>query len=239
MREKQHCEMRQNDNDLIGRIMIELPKIILASASPRRAEILRTVGWPFEALAVDIDESRRDGEDAVDYVRRLALEKAEAAMAIAGRNPTPGSPAGQPGWGGAVREGALSPGAPSLYVIGADTTVAIEGHILEKPSDDADAMRMLRLLNSRWHKVLTGLAVVDCSTSFMRVAHEETEVKFAALSDGEIQWYVATREPMDKAGAYAIQGLGSRFIERINGDYFNVVGLPVRLLYEVIKSEEK
>src|SRR5437016_4830679 len=90
------------------RIMIELPKIILASASPRRAEILRTVGWPFETLAVDIDESRREGEDATDYVRRLALEKAAAAAALAGRNPTSGSPAGQPGWGGAVREGAAS-----------------------------------------------------------------------------------------------------------------------------------
>ena len=107
------------------------------------------------------------------------------------------------------------------------------------PIDDADATLMLRLLNNRWHKVMTGVAVVDRTTSFTRVAHEETEVKFAPLSDAEIQWYVATREPMDKAGAYAIQGLGSRLIERIKGDYFNVVGLPVRLLYELIRSAEE
>ena len=206
--------------------MIELPKIILASASPRRADILRTVGWPFETLAVHIDESRREGEDATDYVQRLALGKAEAAAAIAGRNPT-------------VREGALSPCTPSPYVIGADTTVAIDGHILEKPTDAADATRMLRLLNNRWHKVMTGVAVVDRTTSFTKVAQEETEVKFAPLSDAEIQWYVATGEPTDKAGAYAIQGLGARFIERIKGDYFNVVGLPVRLLYDLIRSAEK
>jgi septum formation protein len=189
-------------------IMIELPKIILASASPRRAEILRTVGWPFETLTVDIDETRREGEDATDYVQRLALEKAEAAAAQRG----------------------------DLTVIGADTTVAIDGHILEKPTDEADAARMLRLLNNRWHKVMTGVAVVDRTNSVTRVAHEETEVKFAPLSDAEIQWYVASGEPMDKAGAYAIQGLGARFIERIKGDYFNVVGLPVRLLYEMMRS---
>ena len=207
--------------------MIELPNIILASASPRRAEIVRTVGWPFETLAVHIDESRREGEDATDYVQRLALEKAEAAAAISGRNPT-------------VREGAgPSPSPHALYVIGADTTVAIDGHILEKPTDEADATRMLRLLDNRWHKVMTGVAVVDRTTTFTRVAHEETEVKFAPLSDAEIQWYVATREPMDKAGAYAIQGLGARFIERIKGDYFNVVGLPVRLPYDLIRSAEE
>ena len=95
---------------------------------------------------------------------------------------------------------------------------------------------MLRILSNRWHKVMTGVAVVDRTRSFTRVAYEETEVKFALLSDAEIQWYVATGETMDKAGAYAIQGLGARFIECIRGDYFNVVGLPVRLLYELIKS---
>ena len=221
--------------DLIGRIVIELPKIILASASPRRVEIMNTAGWPFETLAVNIDESRRAGEAAADYVQRLALDKAEAAAAIAGGNATPGSPAGQPGWRGAVSEGAAS--SPCVrYVIGADTTVTIDDYILEKPIDDADATRMLRLLSNRWHKVMTGVAVVDRARPFKRVAYEETEVKFALLSDAEIQWYVATGETMDKAGAYAIQGLGARFIEGIRGDYFNVVGLPVRLLYELIKS---
>ena len=196
--------------------MLELPKIILASASLRRAEILRTVGWPFETLVVNIDESRRENEGAAGYVQRLAGEKAEAAAAIIGRNPT-------------VREGAVA----TLVVVAADTTVVIDGHILEKPVDDKDAKRMLRLLNNRWHQVLTGIALID-SAAHMTIAHEQTEVKFAAMSDEDIDWYVATGEPRDKAGAYAIQGLGARFIEEINGDYFNVVGLPVRLLYELI-----
>ena len=186
--------------------MTELPKIILASASPRRAEILRTVCWPFDTLAVDIDETRRQDEDAVTYVQRLARQKAETAAAR----------------------------TVGLNVVGADTTVVIDGEILEKPVDANDARRMLCLLNSRWHKVLTGVAVVDRKNSEPRVAYQETEVKFAAISDDEIDWYVAGGEPMDKAGAYAIQGAGARFIEGIRGDYYNVVGLPLRLLYELI-----
>ena len=188
--------------------MIDLPKIILASASPRRAEILRTVGWPFETRPVNIDESRRPDEGAVAYVTRLAREKAQAA-------------AGQ---------------AQHLTIVAADTTVVIDDHILEKPLDHQDAKRMLRLLNNRWHQVLTGVALFDVTTSAMTIAHESTEVKFAAMSDEEIDWYVNTGEPLDKAGAYAIQGLGSRFIEEIRGDYFNVVGLPVRLLYDLVKQ---
>ena len=189
--------------------MIELPKIILASASPRRAEILRTVGWPFETLPVNIDESRQPDEDAVAYVTRLAREKAQAAAAQ----------------------------AQHLTIVAADTTVVIDDHILEKPLDLADAKRMLRLLNNRWHQVLTGIALFDVTTSAMKIAHENTEVKFAAMSDEEIDWYVNTGEPLDKAGAYAIQGLGSRFIEGIRGDYFNVVGLPVRVLYDLMKQQ--
>lgn len=187
--------------------MFELLKIVLASASPRRAEILRTVGWPFETLPVEIDESRRESERAVDYVERLAREKAEAAT-----RRTRGQ-----------------------IIVAADTTVVIDDHILEKPMDEPDAKRMLRLLNNRWHQVLTGVAIIDANLR-LTVAHEQTEVKFGAMSDDEIDWYVATGEPMDKAGAYAIQGLGSRFIEGIKGDYFNVVGLPVRLLFELIKD---
>jgi len=186
-------------------VIIELPPIILASASPRRAEILRTVGWPFEALPVDIDESRRADEKAVDYVQRLAREKADAA---AGR-------------------------LPASVILAADTTVTIDDHILEKPAGESDARRMLQLLNNRWHRVLTGIAIINRETSRTIVAHEETEVKFAAMSEEEIDWYVNSGEPMDKAGAYAIQGLGARFIEEIKGDYFNVVGLPLRLVYEV------
>jgi septum formation protein len=188
--------------------MIELPKIILASASPRRAEILRTVGWPFETLPVNIDESRHADEGAVGYVTRLAREKAQAAAAQ----------------------------AQHLSIVGADTTVVIDKHILEKPRDHEDAKRMLRLLNNRWHQVLTGVALIEVTTSAVKIAHENTEVKFAAMSDEEIDWYVRTGEPLDKAGAYAIQGFGSRFIEGIRGDYFNVVGLPVRLLYDLVKQ---
>jgi len=185
--------------------MVELPKIILASASPRRAEILRIVGWPFETLPVNIDESRRDNEDAAGYVQRLAREKAEAAAQKA-RN---------------------------QLIVAADTTVVIDDHVLEKPVDGNDAKRMLRLLNNRWHHVLTGIAIIDAHSQ-TAIAHEQTEVKFAAMNDEQVDWYVASGEPMDKAGAYAIQGLGARFIEGIRGDYFNVVGLPVRLLYELV-----
>jgi septum formation protein len=189
-----------------GSPLILLPKIVLASASPRRSEILRTVGWPFETLPQDIDETRQPDEDAVTYVERLALGKAEAAAR--------------------QRGGAL--------VVGADTTVVIGDEILEKPYDDEDARRMLRQLSGEWHQVVTGVAIIDSSKS--RVAHATTEVKFAVMSADEIDWYVASGEPMDKAGAYAIQGPGSRFIEGIRGEYFNVVGLPVRLLYEMIQA---
>jgi septum formation protein len=187
--------------------MISGAKLILASASPRRAEILRTVGWPFAALAVDIDESRRAGEEAAAYVGRVARAKAEALR------------------------------VPGSTILGADTVVVIENEILGKPLDDEDARRMLRLLRDRWHQVLTGVALVNGETGSAKVAHEVTEVRFAAMSEDEISWYVATGEPQDKAGAYAIQGQGARFIKEIRGDYFNVVGLPVRLLYELLGTD--
>jgi len=190
--------------------VITLPKIILASASPRRAEILRIANWPFETLPVNIDETRHQGEPAATYVERLAREKAETAAA-----------------------------RTSLFdVVGADTTVAIDGHILEKPTDRDDAARMLRLLSDRWHEVLTGVAIVKRDTADIKVARQRTEVKFAAMSDQEIEMYVATGEPMDKAGAYAIQGVGARYIEEIRGEYFNVMGLPLRLLYELLTKPE-
>jgi len=188
--------------------MITCAKLILASASPRRAEILRTVGWPFEMLPVGIDESRCAGEVAVAYVERVARAKAEAA---------------------ALR-------APGSMILGADTVVVIENEIFGKPRDDEDARRMLRLLGGRWHQVLTGVALVNGETGSSKVAHEVTEVRFAQMSEDEINWYVATGEPRDKAGAYAIQGQGARFIKEIRGDYFNVVGLPVRLLYELMNE---
>jgi septum formation protein len=188
--------------------MSAVPKLILASTSPRRAEILRTFGWPFETLAVDIDESRRAGEDAATYVERVARAKADAAALRVRR----------------------------LTILGADTVVMIENEILGKPLDDEDARRMLRLLRDRWHQVLTGVALVNGETGSSKVAHEVTEVRFAEMSEDEISWYVATGEPKDKAGAYAIQGRGARFIKEIRGDYFNIVGLPVRLLYRLMSE---
>jgi septum formation protein len=182
-------------------------KLVLASASPRRAEILRAVGWPFETLAVNIDESRREGEGAVAYVERLAREKAEA---------------------GAARVNAAK------LVLGADTVVLVDERVLGKPSDDEDARAMLRLLSGRWHEVLTGVALVSKeSAAHVVVAHERTEVRFASLTETEVDWYVASREPLDKAGAYAIQGRAALFIEEIRGDYWNVVGLPVQLVYRL------
>lgn len=190
--------------------MIRLPRLILASASPRRAEILRTVNWPFESCPVDIDETRHPDEEAAVYVKRLAEEKARAAAGLRVAGST---------------------------IIGADTVVVIDEEILGKPRDEDDARRMLRQLSGRWHQVLTGIALINGASSEIRVAHETTEVKFAAMSKDEINWYVMSGEPMDKAGAYAIQGLGSRFIEGIKGDYFNVVGLPVRLLYQLFGAQ--
>jgi septum formation protein len=191
-----------------GRIVKEA--LVLASASPRRAEILRAVAWPFEKLAVDIDESRQEGEGAVAYVERLAREKAEAA---------------------AARTGA------GRLVLGADTVVVVGDEILGKPGDEEDAGRMLRLLGGRWHEVLTGVALVRGGEIAPRsVAHEKTRVRFAELSEAEIDWYVQTGEPLDKAGAYAVQGRAALFIKEISGDYWNVVGLPVQLVYKLART---
>jgi septum formation protein len=183
-----------------------MEKLWLASGSPRRAEILRAVGWPFEAMPMDIDERLAQGESAPAMVERLALEKAQAA-------------AGQRTQG---------------LVLGADTTVVVDSEILAKPEDERDARRMLRLLSGRWHEVLTGVALVRAGSDNARaVAQERTEVRFSVMSDEEIDWYVQSGEPMDKAGAYAVQGRAALFIEEIRGDYWNIVGLPVRLVYKL------
>jgi septum formation protein len=187
---------------------VELPRLVLASASPRRAEILRAVGWDFEVAPAGIDESLRAGETPVAYVERLAREKAGAAA-------------------GARLFG---------LALGADTVVVIDGEILGKPRDKGEARRMLASLRGRWHEVLTGVALVRAEDSRAVVAHERTRVRFAEMSDAEIEWYVATGEPADKAGAYAVQGRAALFVEVIEGDYWNVVGLPVRLLYELARS---
>jgi septum formation protein len=184
---------------------VHLPNLLLASSSPRRSEILRLVGWPFQTVAVEVDESIRNGEAADDYVERLARAKAHDA---------------------ATRHA-------NALILAADTTVVVDKQILAKPGDADEARQMLRALQGRWHQVLTGVALVINESS--QVAHEVTEVRFATMSEAEIAWYAASGEPMDKAGAYAIQGKGARFIKEIKGDYFNVMGLPVRLVYELIR----
>lgn len=178
--------------------------LILASRSPRRSELLTAAGISFEVLAADIDETPRANETPVAYVERLAIEKARAVLAL----------------------------RPDARVLGADTTVTIDGEILGKPVDDADARRMIRMLNGRVHEVYTGVALV--SRAGVRSAVDTTRVWFNAMTDEDISWYVATGEPVDRSGAYAIQGLASRFIGKIEGSYSNVVGLPVALVSSIL-----
>jgi septum formation protein len=182
-------------------------KLILASSSPRRAEILTAVGWPFLAVTAGIDETRRPDEPPVEYVQRLAKEKAEA----------------------------VASSLESGLVLGADTTVVVEQTLLGQPHDQDDARRMLRLLSGKWHEVLTGVAIVRVSGE-SKVDYETTRVRFAEMSEKEIDWYISTGEPQGKAGAYAVQGAAALFIEEIQGDYFNIVGLPIRLVFEMVKA---
>ena|SRR5215213_10776850 len=185
-------------------------KLVLASGSPRRAEILERAGWPHEIIVAGIDETVLPNEEPAAYVQRLARSKAET---VASR----------------VETG---------LVLGADTTVVVANQILGQPVDGADARRMLRLLNAKWHDVLTGVAVVRVGGE-TRVAYETTRVRFAEMSEEEIDWYIATREPFGKAGAYGIQGKAALFIEEIQGDYFNIMGLPIRLVYELTGEDFK
>jgi septum formation protein len=180
--------------------------LVLASASPRRRELLDRLGLRFTVRSADIDETPLPGEEPGAYVLRLAREKARTAA------------------------------RPGELVLAADTTVVIDGEILGKPEDDADAGRMLRLLSGREHEVLTGVAVLEVTeTGAGRTASEvaRTTVRMAALTPEEIAWYVATGEPRDKAGAYAIQGLSALFVETVSGNYANVVGLPIPTVYRL------
>lgn len=180
--------------------------IVLASGSPRRGEILTNAGIPFvREVPSNIDETPKPSESPQDYVVRLAREKAEAVEATGGR-----------------------------IVLGADTTVVIEGQILGKPSSPADAARMLRLLSGRSHEVITGICLRSARVRVTDAAI--TRVWFAALSDSDLEAYAHSDEPMDKAGGYGIQGLASKFIERIDGCYFNVMGLPVALVYAHLRT---
>lgn len=197
--------------------------LILASASPRRAELLRAAGFAFDVIAADVDESIRPGEPPPLYVRRLAAEKSAAAQRMLRDRRTP------------VRDqhAAERTAVPDV-VIAADTTVVVDGDILAKPVDDADVARMLKRLSGRAHEVLTGVSVRLNAYELGRV--ETTIVEFVALSDEDIAWYVASGEGRDKAGAYGIQGLASRFIPRIEGSYSNVVGLPVACVFELLRE---
>jgi len=179
-------------------------RLVLASASPRRKEILRTARIPFVARPADVDESVLEGESPESHVTRLAEAKARAA------------------W----REGET--------VLGADTVVVAGDKILGKPADRAEAARMLRALSGRTHRVLTAVCFFDGTSTHTSV--EETVVHFRELTDDEIAGYIATGEADDKAGAYGIQGAASKFIDRIEGCYFNVVGLPVSRVYSFIRS---
>ncbi len=184
--------------------MIQLPTLVLASASPRRSEILASVGWEFTKHVADIDETERPGELPGPYVERLAREK---AAAVAGNY-------------------------PGEIVLGADTTVVIDGRIIGKPVDLDDARRMLSMLAGNWHEVLTGVAVLG--PGGLRSGVQSTRVKFAPMTEAEINFLAVCGDPLDKAGAYAVQAQAALFIEGIEGDYWNVVGLPVSLVYDLI-----
>ena len=179
--------------------------LVLASQSPRRQEILANAGIPFMVRAPSVLEKRSAGEAAEDYVRRLAGDKALAVECN-----------------------------DDEIILSADTVVVVKGAILEKPRDQSDAVRMLRLLSDCEHRVLTGICLRSTSVTIFDSA--STRVRFAGLTETEIEEYVRSGEPMDKAGGYAIQGLGSKFIDRIEGCYFNVVGLPIALVYGRLKE---
>jgi len=192
-------------------------RLVLASGSPRRADLLRAAGYDFDVVVTDVDEAIRAGEQPEIYVRRLAAEKSAAAVRGAGG----GGPEGPP---------YVSP----PVILGADTVVVVDGEILGKPRDDAHAEAMLRLLSGKRHMVVTGISLRQGAYELGRV--EQTSVFFRALSADEVAWYVASGEGRDKAGAYAIQGLASRFIPRIEGSYSNVVGLPLAAVAELLTS---
>lgn len=189
--------------------------LILASQSPRRAELLRNAGISFEVSPADVDESLRDGEEPMQYVKRLAKEKALEVLKAA--------PQGS-------------------FVLGADTTVVIDGESLGKPADTKEAQRMLQRLSGRTHQVMTGVCIAHRDPHGVITSDVEadvTEVDFAAISSDEIAAYVRSGEPMDKAGAYAIQGRASRWIPGIRGCYFNVVGLPLARVCRMLSRTEK
>jgi nucleoside triphosphate pyrophosphatase len=183
-------------------------RIVLASASPRRAELLRSAGIDFDVQPANVDETIAADESPSEYVSRLAEAKARLVHERDVRR----------------------------IVLAADTAVVVDAHILGKPLDETDASRMLRMLSGRSHEVLTAVSIFHPG-QIVDTRVDATTVEFAPLSDTDITWYVSSGEPMDKAGAYAVQGLASRFVTRIEGSYSNVVGLPVALVYQMLSTK--
>ena len=186
-------------------------RLILASGSPRRRELLRNAGFTFEVIPPEVAEDNPGNEAPAMLVERLALDKAEA---VAGRFHR----------------------QDNVVVLGADTVVVVDSTLLGKPASPAEARQMLERLSDRTHEVITGVALVEPETARRTVAHETTRVFFRPLEPQEMEDYVATSEPLDKAGAYAIQGGASRFVTRVEGCYFNVMGLPVALVDRLLRE---
>ena len=197
-------------------------RLILASASPRRAELLRSAGYTFDVVVADVDESIRAGETPASYVRRLAADKSAAVQSsvVSGFSRT--------------EKGPPKDGHYEQVILGADTTVVVDGEILGKPRDDEDGRAMLKRLSGKAHQVLTGVSLRQGAHEVGRV--ESTAVVFRELTDEDITWYAASGEGRDKAGGYAIQGLASRFVPSIAGSYSNVVGLPLACVDELLRS---
>ena len=194
---------------LEGRVTSILMELILASASPRRQELLRAACIPFTVKPAHVPEEHRAGESPVAYSTRLARDKAGTV------------------WNAITQDA-------KAFVLGADTIVVVDEHILEKPINLDDAARMLRMISGRAHQVITSVCLIGEGVEDVR--SETTTVYVNAISDRDIAEYVASGEPMDKAGAYAIQGIASRWITKIEGDYPNVVGLPVALVYRMLQA---
>jgi septum formation protein len=186
---------------------VRQPKIILASASPRRAELLEQIGVEFEIAPSQTEERPHPDEAPADYITRIARAKVIA----------------------------VARGRDAGLVIGADTIVVLDGRLMGKPEDQTAAEKMIAQLSGRWHAVMTGVALYDIETTSEVADCDKTLVKFSRLNEREIRWYVSTGEPMDKAGAYGIQGLGGLFVDEIAGNYYNVVGLPIPLVYRLAR----
>jgi septum formation protein len=182
-------------------------KFILASSSPRRRELLAMIGLDFDVIPSHVPEIHQSGEAPEEYVARLSRDKAQAIAAE----------------------------HPDRWVIAADTTVLLGDALLEKPADAADAMRMLAAIEGKTHTVYSGVTLQNLSQRWSDTRVAESEVRVLPLSRGDIEWYVATGEPLDKAGAYAVQGIGSMFIESVHGSYTNVVGLPLATLFQMLR----